>query len=329
MTNPLTPTSIPTPSSGTNRKKRNELAVFLLFIVCFSASYLLFFATKTSREKSPAPTPTPVVRSDAAPTAQATSSGGSVQEQALGEDALIERIGANTDPKMIAEQADISPTDNSLAAFFGHDGNWKVFGLYLVDLRTYVVEPLYEVREDITGRGGYYMDNSALEFSPSGKYLYMNRTGINFPSFIVADTERNILKMSEKFEDMGHPTWVSGNELLYIKTDTVYVFDTAKKTSVPAKLPKHIFHLRANPDGTRVAAYTQTANKLGCESFDLHIYSYPEGAELKTEQNTQIGAEWIDDDSLQIKKVTGCTKNAEESMFPYSPETEERTLTIQ
>lgn len=310
-------------------KKENPVKIFLLFIVFFSASYFLFAATRTSRKTSMPPSLSPVIKSGSPVKTQPSSSAASGALPEISEETLIQQIGDTTLSKLVAEHAAVSPADHNLAAFFGPDENWSRYGLYLYDIAAGKAKPIYEVQESITGRGGYYMDNSALEFSPSGAYVSMNRTGINFPSFIVADIEGNILKNSGKFEDMGHPTWVKGNELLYLKTDTIYVFDAVKKTSVPTDLPKHIFHLRANPEGTRVAAYAQTANKLDCESFDLHIYSYPEGVELKTESNTQIGAKWITNDSLEFKKVTGCTKNAEESMFPYSPETEEQTLVIQ
>lgn len=324
------------------RGKSGNALLLLIIIAALALSGAIWFASKNgiTPENNAGVLPTqtrPPSNTSATPAAPsekheaATFSITPFPVENLDREGLIKKIEENTSPKMIAEKADISPSDKSLAAFFGHDDAWKMFGLFLVDLKTFTAKSVYAVNESITGRGAYFMDNSALEFSPSGEALYMNRTGINFPAFLVADKSGKLLINSRDGLKtiIGHATWVGPQQLLYLEQDAVFLYDTGKKSSSPTKLPQKIFHLSANPRGTRVAAFAEAKNRLDCESFDLHVYSYPEGTEVAVEPNTLIRAEWKNDTAVGFEKVTGCTKNGEESMFPYSPETAGKTLEVQ
>lgn len=228
-------------------------------------------------------------------------------------------IESTSSPKVVIEALDISPTDNITVAYLGHNEAWNKFGIYLYDSVTKKTKAVYEVSESIGGRGGYYMDLTALAFSPDGSAFFVNRTGINFPSFVIALADGTILLKSENDSSVGHATWVGTKKLVYLDKDKTYEYNTATKTSVLTKLPIEIFHLRANGSGTKIYAFSTPMQKLQCESFDMHVYSYPEATELKNIPNTSLEAEWTGETSIGFEQITGCEKGPPESMMEYVP----------
>lgn len=222
------------------------------------------------------------------------------------------------------EKIDISPSDSKLTAFLGHDKDWSRFGIYLYDSSSQSTKIIFEVKESTTGRGGYYLDNSALEFSPSGEAFFVNRTGINIPQFFIVDKNGNILYKGEK--DLGHGTWTGGQKLLFITTvaEKPFIFDIATNQKSVSTLPNNIFHLKTNKSGNKIIAFSLPKSALKCESFDLLIYLYPDGSLLKIIPNTSLLTEWLDNNSYRYEAVTDCKKNPEEAMFEYSPITVEK-----
>lgn len=240
----------------------------------------------------------------------------------IDKDKIKTEIESSTSPKMLVELLDVSPVDHSLIVYLGHNENWDKFGVYFYDQLTKKSTVVYEVTESIGGRGGYYMDNTALEFSPTGEAFYVNRTGINFPSLLIVSSKGNILYKGDK--DIGHPTWVTGQKVVYLAEgkSKPQVFDINTKKSEESQLPDKIFHLGANGSGSVVLAFSLPKDKMLCDTFDLHLLSYPNGSELKLVQNTTLVAKWINDSSIDYEKVTECKKNTGESMSEYSPITE-------
>lgn len=247
----------------------------------------------------------------------------------LDKDKIKNEIETSTNPKMIVEALDISPTDTSLVGYLGHNDQWNKFGIYFFNTKTAGSSIVFESTENITGRGGHYMDNTALEFSPSGEAFFVNRTGINFPSFFIINSKGNILYKSNK--DVGHATWVSGQKLIYLGDGSTkpQVYDITTNKSDITQLPDNIFHLKANSTGTKIAAFSITKNPLQCESFYLHIYNYPEGTEIKSIPNTSLTVSWIDENVISYEKITSCKKNTGESMFEFSPVIEKQQIFTQ
>lgn len=232
------------------------------------------------------------------------------------------------DPKMTIELIDISPIDNALVAYLAHNEPWNKEGVYFFNRGTKKSTPIYEKNEEIVGRGGYDMDNEALEFSPSGEAFFVNRTGINFPPFFIINAKGEILYQSDI--DIGHATWVSGQKLVYLSSsEKPQLYDINAHQSEISQLPDKIFHLKANGSGTKILAYSLSKNQLQCASYDLHIYSYPSGAELKFISNTTLGGQWSDDHVVTYQKVIGCKKNIGEAMFEYSPATESQKISAE
>lgn len=288
---------------------------------------------KTSTQDSTVLSPTPAIVTPSVSMTNTPSITGVVTPK-TDKDKVKNDIETSTNPKMTVEALDISPVNTTLVAYLGHSEKWDKFGVYFFNVTTGVSIAVYEVTESIVGRGGSYMDMTTLEFSPSGEAFFVNRTGINFPTFFVVDNKGSILYKgksdSEGSADLGHATWVNGHQLIYLRHTVTepQIFDITTKAVGTTQLPKNIFRLKANNNGTKVVAFSAPQTALQCESFDLHVYSYPAGSELKSVSNTNLEASWTNTSTVQYRKVTGCKKNTGESMFEYSPTTEEQQIAI-
>lgn len=238
-------------------------------------------------------------------------------------------IESFSNPKMMVEALDVSPVDSSIIAYLGHNEQWNKFGVYFYDSSTKQSKTIYETTQDLGGRGGYYLDKVALEFSPSGEAFYVNRTGLNFPVLFIISSDGKILYKSAG--DVGHATWLTGQKLLHIinANEKPKIYDVGTNGFSTSALPEKIFHFKANHSGTRILALSLPKNGLQCESFDLHIYSYPESIDLKTVPNVDLKPNWVDNNTVSYQKVTGCKKNEEEAMFEFSALTETQQVVIQ
>lgn len=228
---------------------------------------------------------------------------------------------------LAVDTLDVTSTGSS-SAFFGHSTDWKKYGLYLYDFGGKKITPVYELNESLIGRGGTYTDSVDVQFSENGQNFFANKTGTNFPSFIVSDNTGKILYKSS---DLGNATWISSDKILYIKAldKNPEVFDMVTKKSSSTNFPKGIFHLMANKSGTYVAAYSVAKKTLQCPSFDLEVFSNPAGNLVKEELNVDLTAYWVDDYRIAIDKVIDCKKNSGESMSEYSPVSERREIIVQ
>lgn len=328
--------NIPQPSEApTIPTKKLSPTIFILIImlvmVMIGAGAFYYgqqsIKTKTASDKVVIPTPTlPMVPPAISTTAQPTVT--NPVSKNVDKDKIKTEIESSTSPKMLVELLDVSPVDASLIVYLGHNENWDKFGVYFYDQITKKSTVVYEVTESIGGRGGYYMDNTALEFSPTGEAFFVNRTGINFPSLLIVSSKGSILYKGDK--DVGHPTWVSGQKVVYLAEgkSKPQVFDINTKKSAESQLPENIFHLKANSSGSVVLAFSLPKDKLLCDTFDLYLLSYPNGNELKLVQNTTLVAKWSDDKNIDYEKVTECKKNTGESMSEYSPITEKAQVSI-
>lgn len=224
---------------------------------------------------------------------------------------------------------DNSPTE-SLIAYMGEEGYTE--GIYLFNTVTKNLTVVYEltIAGGDTGRGGYYMDNRALNFSPTGKAFFVNVSGrTHFPSFFIIRTADGYILHSGN--DLGHATWISGNEVVFRSAVSrqPHVYDIRTLTSKPTMLPDGIFHLRANKDGRKVMAFSSSEDqKCPDDNFNLHVYSYPNGIELFSEFNVTLTAAWLDENNITFNKIKDCKKDAD-SVSGYSPVTEEKQITIQ
>ncbi len=236
-------------------------------------------------------------------------------------------IENSTNPKITVEVLDFSPVDNSIVAYLGHDETWNKFGIYFFNSKTKSSTTVYETQK-IVGRGGFYMDNVALEFSPSGEAFFVNRTGINFPSFFIINSKGNILYKSDK--DLGHATWVSGQKLIYLTSNNTkpQIYNISTNMSEITQLPDNIFHLKANNSGAIILAFSLPKIQMQCESFDLNTFNYPDGTEIKSILNTTLVAQWSNQNSITYEKITGCKKNTGESMSEYSPIIEDQQVYV-
>ena len=281
--------------------------------------------TKNVSDKAVVPTSTtvlPTISTAAQPTV--TNSG----SKNVDKDKIKTEIESSTSPKMLVELLDVSPVDHSLIVYLGHNENWDKFGVYFYNSTTKKSTSIYELTGYLGGRGGYYLDNTDLEFSPSGEAFFVNRTGISFPSFLIISADGNLVYKNDKA--IGNATWVSGQKVLYLEdgNSNPQVFNIVSKKSEVSQLPKNIFHLKANSSGSIVLAFSLPKDKLLCDTFDLRLISYPNGSELKLVQNTTLVAKWSNDKSIDYEKVIECKKNTGESMTEYSPVTEKAQVLV-
>lgn len=310
--------------------QRSYTTVFIVILLLLSAtiaSVYLYMRTshKKNNEDLSSITPTKIENS---PTQILATVSPSKAVEKVDLETIKTEIKNNTNPPMIAELIDISP-DNSQIAYLGHDEKWTKYGVYMYSRSDKQIKTIYEANEDISGRGGIFNDNADLKYSPSGEAFYVNKTGINFPSLFIVNNKGDILYKADKA--WGHPTWLSGTKLIFLgETNTKpLAYDITTKSTSETSLPENIFHLKANPSGTRIVAYTVANSQFKCETFDLHIYAYPEGTELKMIPNTELmNNGWITSNTFSFQKVVDCKKNEGEAMFPYSAVSEEQTITV-
>lgn len=337
MDQPVQPTPPQTsvPEKPATKPRSNAVLIFIGIFVLIIVAFVSFYLGQQTKSPNQAlkptsiPTAIPTI-SKIKPTRESATatpipSPTATQEQ-IDLAAIAEEISAATDPKLEVEIADVSPVDSNSVAYIGHDEKWAQYGIYLFDRETKTNKAVVENTESISGRGGTYLDNVNIKFSPDGKTFFANRTGINFPSFVIATSEA-VLYKSDK--NLGHAAWINSQKLVYITdTDTApSEYTVSTKASKITSLPKGIFHLHANTTGTRIAALTLPKKDLQCETFDLKILDYPRGQILKTLANVTINIEQ-EKNLISYEKVTGCKKNEEEAMFPYSPITQKMQIDI-
>lgn len=258
---------------------------------------------------APLPTLTPTPESKPLPTLLPPS--------AKDLDAVKGEIEKIAGPDRGIELIAISPSDHALVAYTDYGKNWSDYGIYLYDRKTKNSKKLWFFNNPLIGRGAYYMDNLNMEFSPTGEAFFLNKTGTNLPAFFIFDSEGNLFYQSR---DLGHATWVNGQELLFLSAQSKQpmVFDIKSKNIYPSNLPGGLFHLKANKAGNAVMAFSLPKNALDCNSFDLFIYTFPEGIQVKSISNVSLDASWKTRNSFTYNKVEGCYESAPPSMVPYS-----------
>ena len=227
------------------------------------------------------------------------------------------------------EALDISTSGDDEVAFIGHPESWEKYGVYLYNRTSNTLKPVYEELHSISGRGGAFGDSVTVKYSPNGTAFFANKSGINFPSFVVATKEGIVLLKSN---DIGSATWISDRNLLYMAVGgKTNIFHTTDKTISQTALPNNLFYMEANETSSKIIAfisnYDATREFSECSSSDLVIYSFPEGKLLK--KVTGVNATytmWKNDKSITYKKITSCKKIEAETMGPpYIPVSEERT----
>lgn len=321
---PTIPPIQPIPQNTTNVQPSNKLFKLLLFTMLGLTVITVWLFIGIQNDKNKTFDQQLVVLPTLQPT-QATVVPSIVNTKMVttqDREKLKNQIETMTNPKMIVEALDISPVESSLVVFLGHNDSWNKFGIYIFDSQTNEYTSIYETTENITGRGGYYKDNTALEFSPTGEAFFVNRTGTNFPSFFIIDSKGKILYKSES--DIGNSTWVNGQELVYISEEQILVYSIINQKSEVTKLPIDVFRLDANKTGTQIISFSLPKNELQCQSFDMHIYSYPSGTEIKSIPNTTLRANWTGNNNITYEKVTSCNESQNE-LSGYVPVTENRT----
>lgn len=230
-------------------------------------------------------------------------------------------------PSHIIEVINQSPVNKNIFAYAGSSKDYSTYGIYLYNNTSGQSTTLWKVVKSLTGRGGFYKDNLDLQFAPDGKSLFFNKTGTNLPSLIVLKTDGTIIYQSDS--DLGHPTWLNSNNLMFLKSDTAapFIIDTNTKQTNTTNLPSNIYGLRSNPSGSRVLAYVSNSQLVdGCPTMDLLVFSYPEGTKITTIKNAlksisatswdqSLNAYWVSNDTLAYRIITGC-KN--QDMYPSS-----------
>ncbi|MBI2597220.1 hypothetical protein HYW41_03625 [Candidatus Daviesbacteria bacterium] len=201
----------------------------------------------------------------------------------------------------------ISPINQNVIAFsasYDRDN----YGVYTYKRDEKEIQKIWFLNKALGGRGGYYLDNWDMEFSPSGEAFYINKTGTFVPSFMVFKVTGE--KILESQKDLGHAAWIGDNALLFITTLDVppSILDVTTKAIISSALPKGIFHLKTNSAKDAIMAYSVPAEGSECESMTFHIYTLTGEQKLFINHVLVRSAKWLSNKTFGYQKVTGCNK---------------------
>lgn len=230
-----------------------------------------------------------------------------------------------------------SPDGKFIVCTVYEDGRWG-YELYLGTSKEKIRKIL---NGQVAGRGGVPTDNKNLEFSPSGKYFFLDHTAFVGTSYGVG-----VYDISGRFltsTGRGSSTWVGDNQLLIVpdyssgKPEPPVVYDAETGTTTPSKLPGDVYHLRSSPSHEYIlAASTSLDSPALCGGTgerpdwteSLSVFTYPEGRLIKKYADMNSSwpekLKWINNSTFEYEQVIDCV---EEPDF-WRPVTKFTTVTL-